>query len=126
MLSPAAVAVVVIVILVANAVIIIVPLTVVIMLAMIQLLLSVLVLRLVISIVSRLVLGILSAELIGLRITVGGSPACGMGLRGISPTPLVGGRVYSWVSSFFRRRWGIAALISGSRVTMTSISVPCY
>jgi hypothetical protein len=92
-LSPAAVAVVVIVILVVIAVIIIVPLAVVIMLAVIRLLLSVLVLILVICIIPWLVLGVLSAGLIGLRIAVGGSPACGMAFRRISPPPLVGGRV---------------------------------
>ena len=93
--SPADVTTVVSAILVVITVIIVVPLVVVIMLAVIRLLLSVLVLVLVLVIwnVSWLVLSVLSAGLIGLRIAVGGSPACGMAFWRISPPPLVGRRV---------------------------------
>ena len=91
--SSADVATVVSVILVVIAVIIVVPLVVVILLAVIRLLLSVLVLVLMIWNVSWLILSVLSAGFIGLRIAVGGSPACGMAFWRISPPPLVGRRV---------------------------------
>jgi len=92
-LPPADVAIVVAVILVVIAVIIIgIPLAVVIMRAVIRLL-SVLVLDLVICDVPWLILSVLSVGLIGLRIAVGGSPACRVAFRRISPPPLVGGRL---------------------------------
>lgn len=81
---PADVATVVIVILVAIAVIIVVPQVVVIILAVIRLLLSVLVLVLVSVLVlviwnaPWLILGVFTTGFIGLRIAIGGSPACGM------------------------------------------------
>lgn len=100
-LSTANIADVVTVILVVIAVIISIPLVVVIILAMIWLLLSVLVLVLVICNVPWLILSVLSVGLIGLRIAVGGPPACRVAFWRISPPSLEGGRVQQREPSFF-------------------------